>query len=197
MAVVFLFYLHYSDDKAGDENLDVTSNNDTAVVVGDDGEHKQRNIAFVNADSLTEKYEYLKVLKRVTEAKQVKLEKAYNAKATKFQEDYLEYQQKGSQGLITADQAKAIEEDLIKRKSDIEIMEQQLDELIQDAQRKNIIAQKNINKFLKKYNLSHKYDMILAYTEAGGTVLLANDTLDISKKVIEGLNMEYQESIKK
>ena len=41
--------------------------------------------------------------------------------------------------------------------------------------------------YLKEFNKSNKFDFILGYSRGGG-ILFANDSLDITKKVIEGIN---------
>jgi outer membrane protein len=52
----------------------------------------------------------------------------------------------------------------------------------------DVIAQ--INAYLKKYGQQHRYKIILAATDYGN-VAYAEDGLDITKEVLEGLNKEY------
>ena len=197
LAVLVLYYLHFSATTEAAINAPIETSittNDTTIVypIAHAKDIRPSQIVYINADTLLEKYEYLKVLKKETEAKHSKLEGDYTMKAKKFQEDYLAYQQKANQGAVTADQAKGIEEDLMKRKTELDLMEQQLNEILEEAQKKNSIAQRNVTDFLKEYNKSTNYNYVLAYTSNGGSVLFAKDSLDITKEVIEGLNARYK-----
>ena len=53
-----------------------------------------------------------------------------------------------------------------------------------------------VNAFLKRFNAKYGYDYILAY-KSMGEILIANDTLDITRSVLEELNKEYQGHSKK
>jgi outer membrane protein len=44
--------------------------------------------------------------------------------------------------------------------------------------------------YIQEYNSNAKYDFIL--TKMGGNMLYANDALDITKAVVEGLNTKYE-----
>ena len=194
LAVAVLYYFHFSQKTVIADVPLVSSDTAAAVVLplAQPTDIKPTKIVFVNADSLLEKYEYLKDLKKETEAKHSKLEAQYNAKAQKFQEDYVAYQQKATQGTITQDQAKNTEEDLMKRKKELDEMEQQLNLLIEETQKKNAVAQKNVTEFLKEYNKNTNYNYVLAYTSNGGSVLFAKDSLDITRDVLNGLNARYK-----
>lgn len=198
LAVIVLYYLHFSGKSEASIKPVVMADTASIVLpVAMPEEIKPSSIVYVNADSLLENYDFLKALKKETETRHSKLEADYNVKAKKFQEDYLAYQQKANQGAVTADQAKGIEQDLMKRKADLEQMEQQINDLMEEAQKKNAVAQKNVSDFLKEYNKNTNYNFVLAYTSNGGSVLYARDSLDITKEVVDGLNTRYKQSMRK
>jgi len=189
IAISILYYFHFSNPQ---QSLVATDNTPT-LQVAQPKDIKNSSIVYINADSLFENYAYVQELKQEAEIKHAQLEAEFNTKAKKLQEDYAIYQQKLGQALITPEQAKATEENLLKRKNELDQMEQRQAALLEDTQKKNIIVQKRINEFLTAYNKKTGYKFVLTYTANGGSVLFANDSLDITKDVVAGLNAIYKQ----
>lgn len=199
-AVGYLYYQHFSGNKNGDSNGSASTSADTAAVhiPVQAKDIKASKIVYVNADTLFSKYEYVKDLRKEAEGKQARLENAYKDKMQKLQLDYTELQQKASSGALSSDQAKSAEEDMMKRKAELDGMEKQLGDLANETAEKNLLLQDKVNKFLKEYNRNGNYNFILAFTNAGGSVLFGNDSLDITREVLDGLNLQYKaEKVKK
>ena len=192
IAVIYLYYLHLKSPEIAAVSTTKNENvKETAKVPLQPGEIKPSKIVYINADTLFEKYQYVKEIKKETNAKQSRMESVYKEKAQLLQQDYMEYQQKASQGMISQDQAKTTEEDLSKRKTELDKMEEQINLLMDETQKKNQEIQKEINDFLKEYNKTGEYNYILAYTTIGGSILYASENLDITKDVVRGLNERY------
>ncbi len=156
-------------------------------------EIKASKVVYVNVDVINEKYNMLKDFSTDILQQQQRLEGAYQAKAQKLQQDYAELQQKMSQGLLSENQGIAAQKDIMSRKEEIDKMEAQLQALADKTQKKNEEIRKTVVDYLKEYNKNSKYDYILSYTEGpGGIVVLANDSLDITTEVLEGLNAQYK-----
>jgi outer membrane protein len=190
LAVAYLYFLHF---KGGNKPAAQATNDSVAVHVPVQAKDiKAAKIVYVNADTLFSKYEYVKDLKREAEGKQMRLEGSYKDKAQKLQSDYAELQQKASSGALSSDQAKLAEQDIMRRKGELDNMERQLGDLASETQQKNAVLQDKVNKFLKEYNKNSNYNYILAYTSAGGNVLLASDSLNITNEVVNGLNEQYK-----
>ena len=52
--------------------------------------------------------------------------------------------------------------------------------------------------YIKEYNKSGNYNYVLAYSEGPlSPVLLANESLDITKDILEGINAQYRAKKKK
>jgi outer membrane protein len=154
---------------------------------------KASKIVYVNVDVLNEKFDMLKDLSKEMLGQQQRLERDYQGKAQKLQQDYAELQQKASQGLLSENQSIAAQKDIMKRKEDIDKMEIQLQSLVEQTQKKNEDVRKTIIDYLNEYNKNSKYDYILTYTEGpGATILLTNDSLNITNEVLEGLNAQYR-----
>lgn len=195
LAVAYLYFLHFSSNKAITTPKTETPAT-TAITPIVAKEIKGSKIVYINADSLFSNYNYAKEIQKTAMARKAALEKNYNSKLETFQQDYMAYQQKASQGNISLEVAKATEEDLMRRKSELDGMEDDLSQLIDDTQKKNSEIQKEITAFLSEYNQTSNYNFVLAYTESAGGILYASDSLDITTEVVEGLNKRYAEKKK-
>ena len=50
--------------------------------------------------------------------------------------------------------------------------------------------------FMKEYNKDKNYSFILGFQRGGG-ILFANDSLNITKEIVHGLNQAYEDETKK
>lgn len=194
IAVAVLYYLHFSNcDNACGTTGENDSTSSAMPIVMAPKEIKASKIVYVNSDILNEKYEFVKELASSAQAKQQRLEMAYQSKGQKLQQDYMEFQQKASQGLLSENQGIAAQEDFKKRKAELDQMEGQLQTLVDEVQRGNEEVRKTVVDYVKEYNKKSQYDYILTYTDGpGGVVILANDTMDITAEILEGLNAQYK-----
>jgi outer membrane protein len=192
-AVGFLYYTVFS----GTRNMpsSISGNRDSvkiatpAVVLSE--LPKNKSIVFVNADSIFAKYELAKKAKSAAEEKAAVYQKAYQAKVDVFQKEYNEYMEKAGAGAYTKEQGLAIEEGLKKKKDDIMAMEQNQNKVMSEMENSNTNVQKAIYNYLERFNKEHGYHCVLAYTKTGGGVLGVNDSLDVTRQVLTGLNAEY------
>jgi len=194
IAVAVLYYLHFSN--CGTSCSSSAANDSAALqkpAVLMPKEIKASKIVYVNVDVLNEKYDMLKDLSTEMLGQQQRLESQYQAKAQKLQQDYAELQQKASQGLLSENQSATEQKNIMKRKEELDKMEYQLQALVEKTQKKNEEIRKTIIDYLTEYNKNSKYDYILTYTEGpGATILLTNDSLNITNEVLEGLNAQYK-----
>jgi outer membrane protein len=199
IAVIILYYLHFTSVQQAIEMKEVKK--DTIQPLKFEIPQNlgtSNNILFINADTLFAKYEYVKSMTKDLQARQASIEGKMNEKGQKFQQDYAEYQQKISTGAVTEEQARLTEEDLLKRKNDLDQMEQQLNKLAEENQKNNLRVQKQVTDFFKEYSKEKGVSYVLAYTSSSlGSVMFANDSLDVTKQVIDALNTTYKNSKKK
>lgn len=195
IAVAILYYLHFS---GSGKTAAVKNTADSAVaakpVVLSPKEIKASKIVYINSDVLNKQYDFVKDLTAAAQSKQQKLEGAYQSKAKKFQEDYAAFQQKASQGLLSENQAATGQADLIKRKDEIDQMEQQLQAMVEEIQKSNEEVRRRVLDYVTEYNKKGQYNFVLTYTNGpGGALILANDSLDITSEIVDGLNAQYKE----
>lgn len=157
---------------------------------------KSIKIAFVDIDSLLSKYEFSIILNKEMLRKEEDMRMKLSEKAKTLQADYDDFQRK-LQNNVYATRERAEEEQarILKQKDALEKLEQRLiGELSAESQKNNITLHDSINSFLKAYNAEKKFDLILS--RVGDNILFANDALNITEEVINGLNTRYTPATK-
>jgi outer membrane protein len=200
IAVIVLYYLHFSGCHSTCAMTTTTSDSTVAAkpIVMTPKEIKASKIVYINSDVLNEKYDFVKDLVASAQAKQQRMESIYQKKGQEFQQKYADFQQKASSGLLSENQTKSAQEELAKGKEELDNMEAQLQELQNEFQKSNDEVRKTVVDYVKEYNKTGQYNYILTYTDGpGGVVLLANDSLDITNDIIDGLNAQYHAKKKK
>ncbi len=194
LAVAILYYFHFSNYcRTCATTADGDSTSTTKPIVMSPKEIKASKIVFVNSDVLNREYDFVKDLTAAAQLKQQRLEGAYQIKAQKFQQDYADLQQKASQGLLSENQGVAAQEDLKKRKEELDKMEAQLQTLVEEIQKSNEEVRKTVVDYVREYNKNGNYNYILTHTDGpGGVLIYANDSLDITREILEGLNAQYK-----
>jgi outer membrane protein len=90
------------------------------------------------------------------------------------------------------DDARKKEAELMDRQQKLyDLREQLANDLLVKEQDKNDMLQKAITDYIKKFNTGKNFSYVLGYSQGGG-ILFANDSLDITNEIIEGLNSEYR-----
>lgn len=184
-----LFFTQCTKEQGAKENTNETNAATTA-------EAKSIKIAFVDIDSLLAKYEFSIILNKEMLRKEEDMRMKLSEKAKALQADYDDFQKK-LQNNVYATRERAEEEQarILKQKDALEKLEQRLiGELSAESQKNNITLHDSINSFLKSYNAEKKFDLILS--RVGDNLLYANDALNITEEVINGLNARYTPTTK-
>ena len=161
------------------------------VQVGCDGV-KGIKIAFVDIDSLLNNYEFSITINKEMLRKEENMRLTLSEKARDLQQDIDEFQRK-LENNVFATQARAEEEQnriLKKRESYERLSERLAIELAAESQKNNVILRDSINSYLKEYNATQGYALIIS--RVGDNMLYANEALDITKEVIKGLNDRFK-----
>ena len=187
-ATILFFTQCAKQQSAEQSNADATA---TTVVA-----EKSVKIAFVDIDSLLSKYEFSVILNKEMLRKEEDMRMKLSEKAKALQADYEDFQRK-LQNNVYATRERAEEEQarILKQKEALEKLEQRLiGELSAETQKNNITLHDSIDSFLKAYNAEKKFDLILS--RVGDNILFANNALNITEEVINGLNARYTPATK-
>jgi outer membrane protein len=179
LAVAVLFFLHFSGKPSGDSGA-----------VADGGVVAGRRTVYVQVDSLLKNYEFFKDTRKELENKNFQLENELNTKGRSLQNEVAFFQQKAQ--TMTPEQARSTEAQLMKKQQDlVAYRDQSAQALGQQEAKKNEELYKNIRSYIDKYNKENGYEFVLGYSLGGG-ILFANPSLDVTQKILDGLNKEYK-----
>lgn len=152
-------------------------------------------IVYINADTLSEKYEYFKDIKVKMEAKVKKAQTDLQSKSQAFQREVADYQQKAA--TLSASERQATEEKLARKQDELGRLDQNASASIQQDEATEFNNVYNsITEYLKKHAAEKGYKMVLTYSKSNPTVLYADSKLEITKEVVDALNKEYKSTKK-
>lgn len=154
-------------------------------------------IVYVNTDTLLNNYEYYKDVVKEFENKSFALDNELQKRAQSFQNEVALFQRRVQAGGLSEQQALTQQAALQKKEQDIMMYRENAAGNLQEEQAKKTDELLNkIHEYLKNYNASDRYDMVIGYSKGGG-VLYAKEDLDITQEVLKGLNDEYSAAQKK
>lgn len=156
---------------------------------------KAELIVFVNSDSLLNNYEYFKSVREQFQDKSKKAQVELNAKGTAFQREVAAYQQ--SAASLSAEQRAATEERLSRKQQELAAYNQNAgNALANEEAAENEKLYNKVADYLQKHAKAKGYKMVLTYSKTNPTLLFADESLDVTKEVVTGLNEEYKKEKK-
>ncbi|MBK6930096.1 MAG: OmpH family outer membrane protein [Saprospirales bacterium] len=180
LAVAHLYYLNFSKKSAPEQPAAILPPASSAGGV---------KIAYVNADTLDAKYEWLKQQKEALRQRVQKAEASMSAKKEALVKDMAAFQKKYESGATPQAELEKEYNALAQRQQKLAEEESRLGKQLADEQQEAMNAlMANVEAKLKSLQDRIGYDYILSYSKGGGQVLLANDSLDITNQVLELLN---------
>ncbi len=182
IAVIYLYVLHFSSNS---ENSMATD-----AQVGSVASGAIPRIAYVNSDTLLANYKFFQTKKEELEKRAEDLQKEYENRARGLQNEISSFQQNA--GGMTMNQARAVEEDLRKKQQNLLQYQQNLStQLLEEEGKVNDDLYDRVSNYLEDYGKNEDFKLVLTYTKNSG-VLYADDSLDITNQVVEGLNLQYE-----
>ncbi len=189
VAVGVLFYLHFS---AGKTPATGRVSAQGVNIVGPD-----MPIVYINNDSLLSNYTYFKDMQDEFADKQSELEAELNLRSRQYEASALDYQNKVQKGLVTRREAAELEQQLLQEQQNLLQFRDNLSmQLSEEEQVSNRRLVNNIMEYLVEYNKNYNYQFIFS-NSFGDNMLFANEQLDITKSVLEGINEKYEKEKEK
>lgn len=182
IAVGFLFFKVYKGPVQ--ESTTTLSKNPTTTVtpVG------TAVIAYVNIDTLTQKYTWAKKSNDDLFARRNNIERKYEADVSGWQKKYLQFQEKGRMGNMSEQEIQNTQQELAMGEERIvKQREKDLADLMEADRANTKKFTDEINSFIKEYNKDGKYKFIFSYVK-NGNMLYADEAADITADVVNGLN---------
>jgi outer membrane protein len=188
LAIIGLYILFFSQKKSSVNN---NTGNFTSTAL-----KSNLRIAYINMDTLLMNYLMYRDLNNDLNAKRNIVEADLQKKSVDFQKQASDYQEKVSKGLITHYKAQEMEAELAKVQDNLlKYRDDQEAKLMEEARVMNNQVYYEISEFLKEYNKDKNLTFIINNT-AGNPLIYVNDTLNITREVVEGLNARYEKTKK-
>jgi outer membrane protein len=181
-----LFYLHFKNHSQIDKINTKVAGNDTAA-------NRPLKIAYVDLDSIQEKYDYYREKMTEFEKKKESADRDLNNSFQRIENERVAFVQKGN--AITQVEAEAFQRDYARKMQNLEQQKANMERQIQEEGIKTMEElKKKINAFLTDYNTTKSYSYIFSYS-SGINVLFYKDTAyNITNEVVDGLNQAYKAS---
>ena len=178
---------------AGNNNANTAS----APVAEANGSSNMK-IAFVEIDSLLTKYNFWNDLSEQMLKKEENIRTTLNEKGKKLEAEAREFERKiQNNGFVSRERAEQEQARLMKQQQELQELQQKLtNELAAENQKYSLELRDSINSFLKVYNQTKGYDLIISNT-AFDNLLYGNPAYNITNEIVEGLNARYTPSVKK
>ena len=172
---------------AGNNNATTTS----APAAGATGSSNMK-IAFVEIDSLLSKYTFWNDITEEMIKKEENIRTTLNEKGKKLEKEAQEFQRKyENNGFVSPERAQQEYQRIQKQQQELQELQQKLAaELATENQKNSLAFRDSINSFLKEYNQSKGYDLIISNT-AFDNLLYGNPAYNITDEIVEGLNARY------
>lgn len=148
-------------------------------------------IAYVEYDSLMAKYLLAIDIHKEMMRKETNINNTIEQKANSLQEEQAEFTRKYQNNVFaTAERAQEEYERLARKEQEILQLQQTLvTEYENELQMYHRQLRDSVNNYIIEYNGAKGYDYIL--TKVGDNILYANEALDITQEIVDGLNSRY------
>lgn len=146
-------------------------------------------IAYVNLDSLLQKYDYAKELNEKLIRRQENARASFNEKARELEKEGNEFQRKyQNNAFLSQERLEQEQQRLLKKQQDLQTLGQRLEsENMQEQVKMQMQMTDSINNFIKEFNKTKKYEVILN----NASTLYIDPSYDITNEVVDILNRRY------
>ena len=159
------------------------------------GADNKELIVYINSDTLSAKYDYVKDMDKRLTAKSDAAKSDLQSKGQAFQREVADYQKNAS--TLPADQRQTTEQRLQREQQQLQSYQQNASAEVQDDQSKEMVKlYDKISDFTKAYAKEKGYKMVLTYSKNNTSMLYGDPSLDITADVVKQLNDAYAKETK-
>jgi outer membrane protein len=189
-AILLLVYLHFFSGSFSRTGNPAAEKKQAMVLLPDSG-NALGAVAFVNTDSLLDKFESFKMMRQAFEKKSQQAENELALRMRALESEYVDVQKKIQAGTMTETLIKDAEQTLGRKQQELAMLRDERSGQLMEEE-KNLSKKLNdqIYDYMQEFAPAHGLKYVLGYTRGGG-ILYAADSLDITPAVLEGLNRKY------
>ncbi len=181
LAVAVLFFFQFS---GGKKNSVKESSEPIST--------QSEGMVYVNIDTIIYNFDMFTDKRNDLLDKQQSAEAELTSKSSQYERGVKDYQDKVNKGLVTRATAADMEQALLQQQQDLVALRDQLtSDLMEEEQVMNRQVMDYITVYLEENKNEYNYQFILGKS-FGGPVLYSDKDLDITDRVIAGLNKKYQ-----
>jgi len=149
-------------------------------------------IAYIDVDSLLANYLFYQDLSEEMMRKEENYRLSLTEEANKLQKDYEDHQKKLRNGVYSSNERAQSEENrLLKRQQSIqEKSDKYTQELLVERDANSQKISETVDNFVKEYNKTHGYNLIISKA----SLLFADEALNITAEILDGLNAAYSQT---
>jgi outer membrane protein len=193
LAVGFLFYKTTKKSASDDPTLPVIE----APAFANTDSVRATVMAFVNGDSLTEKYKFIVDKTAALEQKLKNADQSVQRQAAPLEKEWDELMKYANEHPdMKQDEAAAIQQKMGELQESLKrIQEKEGTEVQKKEAALQSELQQRVGAYLKKFAAARGIDYVMNYQEGTNLLLYGNKGYDITSEVIAGLNQEYKEEL--
>lgn len=178
VAVIVLFYLHFSSGKKSS----------TVVAAPKTGNHAAA-IAYFEMDSVQNNFEYYKEIIKDLTKKDQQVRAGLDAKKNAYLSKLKEYQ--GKSNTMTQEQLAQASQEMQAKEREYNLEEQmQASQLNNETREKLLDVKKKIEEFLKEYNKNRTYAYIIS--NSADLIYYKDSANNITEDIVKGLNEKFK-----
>jgi outer membrane protein len=191
IALLFLIFKQFNGSTGESSSSATNPKKNTRILVADSG-NTMGAVAFVNTDTLLEKFDSFKAMRASFDKKGQQAEAELGNRMRALESEYMEVQKKIQAGTMTESLIKDAEQTLGRKQQELAMLrEQKTGQLMEEEKNLSKKLNDQIFEYMQEYAPAHGLKYVLGYTRGGG-ILYAADSLDITPDVLEGLNNKYK-----
>jgi outer membrane protein len=196
LAVLFLLYREFTGRGSGEDGFQPSGEEARgsvrAIRLEADSANRFGAVAFVNTDTLLERFENFRSMRGAFEARSMQAEREIGNRMRALETEYMEVQKKIQAGTMTETLIKDAEQTLMRKQQELaRLKDERTAQLMEEEKNLSKKLNDQIFDYMQDYAPAHGLKYVLGYTRGGG-ILYAADSLDITGAVLEGLNRKYK-----
>ena len=148
------------------------------------------SIGVIDTDSILENYSFAVQARNKLSKKADEMSGSLRARATQFQNEYVEFQKKiENNAFLSRERAEQEGQRLQKKQEDLQKYQENMERtLMQEQQNLSIQLKDSINLAIKVVNKNRHFSIVLSTSSLNDNVLYVEPTLNITKEVLDILN---------
>jgi len=151
-------------------------------------------VAYVNADSLNEKYKFISEKTKSLEANLRSSDEKIQREYAKREKEWNELMAYAQSKQLPDDEAAMVEQRLATLQGEMDkIQNDEKNQLMQSEAKLQEELHKRVELFLESFTKKKGIDYVLNYSVTTPVVLYGNPAYDVTSEVLSGLNAEYEQ----